>query len=204
MSLSPSFPEQPPRMRHTTHIVLHTGFYIAAALSGIAAAYVLNEWVLHWWDPRRPPDDETKPSSPSPPSSATDPATDVPAPVTDPEHVDPNKDAHTPSTSSLPPLRTHALPPPLPNGRALPGSSLVINPDAMASSTSLHSLGEESASESNTSDADTEPFVDLLSPAPTHVISRRRSFRNHDIFAASHISFSELGSLVVPEDEPHQ
>ncbi|KAF8551635.1 hypothetical protein OG21DRAFT_1605173, partial [Imleria badia] len=81
-------------------------------LSGIAAPYVLNECVLHWWDPRRPPDDETKPSSPSPPSSATDPATDVPAPVTDPEHVDPNRDARTPSTSSLPPLRTHALPPP--------------------------------------------------------------------------------------------
>lgn len=197
-------------------ITLHTGVYIAAALSGIAAAYVLNEvrtridssdppnhlaqWVLHWWDPRRPPDDKPEPSPPQdgPPTTADDPA-----PVSDPGHADPNRDAPTPSTNhTLPPLRTHALPSPLPNGRTLP---FAINPDAMTSSTSLHTLdgtGEESASESTTSDADTEPFVDLLSPAPTHVISRRRSFRNHDIFAASHISFSELGSLVVPEDEP--
>lgn len=81
-----------------------------------------------------------------------------------------------------------------------------MNPDAMTSSTSLHTLStqdgtdEEGTSQSNMSDTDTEPFVDVLSPAPTHVVSRRRSLRNHDQFAASHISFSELGNLIAPEN----
>ncbi|KAN0084182.1 hypothetical protein V8E55_007686 [Tylopilus felleus] len=204
-------------MRRTRDIALHAGFYIAATLSGIAAAYVLNEWVRHWWDPRHPPhapDDEPK-SAPSSPPQQDKPLADTCADtvsVSDPEHADPNNDVHTPSTSqtrSPPPLLTHSLPPPLPNGRALPGSSLGINPEAMTSSTSLHTssghddLEEDSASQTTTSETDTEPFVDILSPPPTHVISRRRSLRNHDLFAASHISFAELGSLVAPEDEPH-
>ena len=74
-----------------------------------------------------------------------------------------------------PPLRTHSLPPPLPSARP------------------------EKASQSDT---DAESFDDILSPAPTHdVLSRRSSVRAHDLFAASHISFSELGSLVAPQNE---
>ncbi|KAH0826646.1 hypothetical protein J3R83DRAFT_5032 [Lanmaoa asiatica] len=194
-------------MRRPRDVVLRASLYVAVALSGFAAAYVLKEalntvqWLPHLWDVRVPPDD--KPSSPQQDSSADE----HPAPVTD---TPPDNDAPTPSTNqarTLPPLRTHSLPPPLPNGHALLSrSSFAINADTSPFASSFHTssdqddVEEEGASQANTSDTDS--FVDVLSPAPTQIVSRRHSVRAHDLFAASHISFSELGSLVAPQNEP--
>ena len=195
-------------MRRARDVALRAGFYLAAALSGFAAAYVLREvrlpippshprsspykWGHHLWDTRNPQralsDRDTPKPSLDPESSTTD---EAPPPVT--EH-DTHHDPHTP-TKTLPPLRTHSLPPPLPNAHALlSGSFVSISPDTSSTSSGEGGVDGESAARTNTSDSDS--FVDILSPAPTHVISRRRSMRAHDLFAESHISFAELGSLV--------
>jgi hypothetical protein len=93
---------------------------------------------------------------------------------------DDKTDAGDTTPPRLPPLRTHSLPPPLPSAR------------------------QEEEGQLNTSDTDTESFDDILSPSPTRdILSRRSSVRAHDLFAASHISFAELGSLVAPQDAPH-
>ncbi|KAG8216885.1 hypothetical protein J3R82DRAFT_7153 [Butyriboletus roseoflavus] len=222
-------------MRRPRVVVLRAGLYVAVALSGFAAAYVLRGWLPRLWEARNPPhalpdnpDDKTSRSSrPQDQSAETDPLTDprpadevpTPTPVTDPEHAllapSPETDGQTPSTiqaKSLPPIRTYSLPPPLPSGHALlSGSYLSVNADTIPSpppsagsfhtSSSKDGDEDEGASQTNASDSLAESFAEVLSPAPTHVISRRRSMRSHDLFATSHISFSDLGSLVAPEDE---
>lgn len=165
-------------MRRTRDLAL---FYLAAAISGLAAAYILRQVRLythhihqrsisHKWAHPRPLPNDRKPK----PSSDDDPPSTA--------------------TKSLPPIRTHALPPPLPNAHALLSESFVSIDTTLG------------AEEQTNTTSDSDSFIDLLSPAPTNasVVSRRRSMRAvHDLFAESHISFAELGSLVAPQDEPN-
>ena len=177
-----------------------------------ARVFTTLQWALRRWDTRSTqralPDGGTprdaKPS-PHPEPSAYHPSDRVPPPP----GPSTDGDAHTPSTSqtkALPPLRTHSLPPPIPNVQALlSGSFVSINADTMtlsAISTGPNGedgVDEEGAARTHTSDSDS--LNDVLSPPPTRVVSRRRSMRSHDLFAESHVSFSDLGSLVAPQDE---
>ncbi|KAG9313401.1 hypothetical protein JVU11DRAFT_5719 [Chiua virens] len=187
-------------MRRSPDIALHTGFYLAATLTGLAAAYVLKEWIYHIWD--TPHIDTDKP-----PHTSEQPGHSVPAPVPEPI-PDPDTDVHSPPPilpKMLPPLRVNSLPPPIPG--SLSGSFYAVNPDSLTSPTPLHissaEEGLDAEASSQTTGSDNDSFVDVLSPhSPTQVISRRRSFfRNHDLFAESHMSFSQLGSLVAPEND---
>ena len=195
-------------MRPTRDIALRAGIYLTAAISGLAAAYVLREvwhtliilrthsshqWVHHLWDAPTPNDE--KPSSTQPDAE--------PPPVaghTSGHSLDTDEDAHTPSTSrtkSLPPLRIPPLPP------LRPDAFVSIDPSSVTLSAGLNGedgVEEEDAAQSNTSTSDS--LIDVMSPHPPRVISKRRSMRAHDLFAESHMSFSDLGCLVAPHNEP--
>ncbi|KIJ61545.1 hypothetical protein HYDPIDRAFT_115696 [Hydnomerulius pinastri MD-312] len=245
------------KMRRSRDIVLRAGLYVVAAISGVAAAYVLKELILNFRglspnsDPSNDDDgdeantdskrglvtdpDATEPHSRSDDSlpingSSESPLSDhtitAPTPTSSrsgylfpsPDEPAPTADAITGLSRTLSPLRmpspspttvAHPLPTPVSLAESLsPATSSTTFFTPLSSSQTWQMVESQDADPSADatweaqcgSPTAQEPHVNVLSPSPGY-IPARRGIRAHDLFATSHVSFSELGSLMGGEGE---